>query len=63
LQRHQILHGIEARIEAGGDEAGEETRNGGTVLVLVQERVGALPDEQLQAPPGQIVVERRAGYR
>src|SRR5712691_7913219 len=63
LQRDQVLHRIDTRIEAGGDQAGEDARNVRTVLTFVKQRVVALPNEQLQRPLRQIVVQRRSGHR
>ncbi len=62
LQRHQILHRVDARIEAGGDQAGEHARDVCAMRAFVHQGVVALPNEQLQGPLGQIIVERRTGH-
>jgi hypothetical protein len=63
LSRDQVRHRIDARIEAGGDQAGQHAGNVGTLLTFVKQRVVALPNEQLQDALGEILVERRAGHR
>src|SRR5207302_7879442 len=42
LQRHQVLQGIDARLETGGDQTGEHTGDVGAVLSAVEQRVLAL---------------------
>ena len=46
LQRHQVLQGIDTRLETGGNETGEDAGNVGTVLRSVKQRVLALPNEE-----------------
>ncbi len=46
LQRHQVLQGIDTRLETGGNEAREDAGNVGTVLRRVKQRVLALPNEE-----------------
>ena len=60
LQCHQVLEGVDTRVETGGNQAGEHTRDIGTVLRLIEQLVLALADKQLQGPLHQIVVEGRA---
>ena len=61
LQRHQVVQGIATRMHAGGNQTGEHTGNVGAVRRFVEERVLALPDEQLQGPLDQVVIQRGPG--
>src|SRR5438132_1719358 len=47
LQRHQVLQGVHPRVETGRNQTGEHTGNVGTVLRGKEQRVLALPDEEL----------------
>src|SRR5712691_5320359 len=47
LQRHQVLQGVHPRVETGGNQTGEHTGDVGTVLRGKEQRVLALPDEEL----------------
>src|SRR5438128_5197513 len=62
LQRHQVLQGVHPRVETGRNQTGEHTGNVGTVLRGKEQRVLALPDEELQRPLDQVVVQRGAGH-
>jgi hypothetical protein len=63
LQRHQVLYGIDTRIEARGNQAREYAGDVGAMRVFVKQRVFALPNEQLQEPFSQVVVDGRPWRR
>jgi hypothetical protein len=48
LQGHQVLHGVHASLQTGGNQAGEHTGNVGTVLGFVQQRILTLTHKQFQ---------------
>ena len=48
LECHQGVQRIDPRVEARRNQAGEHTGNRGAVLRLIEQRVVALADEELQ---------------
>ena len=63
LERHEIVHGIDAGLDTRRDEAGEQAAHIGTEIVVVEQRVFALTNDQFQGALRRVAVKRRPGTR